>query len=314
MYQAKKIPTSQVKNIIENINTYMSSHPNKRHSEEVIDAYKHGEWEKELSNFEKLYMENGNSLHLISGDEHRLDNIAGIEKATMKNLYKDFFGTESDIRKELYKIFPEACPICDGPWGYVEAHLDHVLPESVFPQYAITPINLVRTCGRCNHKKLAQIGKEEFNQVINPYFKEIDFTDKLSCYIYIRSDEFRANVFLKPNSELDINKPEYEIINNFLETYGLLEMYNEVIEINLFPKLINLFMKEEYQKPSQSELKEILEEERNSINTHLINCEKMVTPYFLKYLLLDSLIKTYDHDIYRVFCDKVENKLAELSF
>ncbi|WFB92275.1 HNH endonuclease [Streptococcus parasuis] len=312
MYQAKKLPTSQVKKVIENINEYMISHPDKRHSKEVMDAYKSKEWENKLIFFEQLYMKNGESLHSISGDEYRLDNIVGIKKNTMKNLYKDFLDKNSDTRKELYKIFPEACPICDGPWGYVESHLDHVLPESVFPQYAITPVNLVRTCGRCNHKKLVKVGKEKFNQIINPYFKAIDFTDKLSCYIYIKSNEFIANVFLKPIFELNIDEQEYKIIQNFLETYQLLEMYNEVIEINLFSNLINLFMKKAYQKPSQSELKEILSEQLKCIDIDLINREKMVTKYFLKYLLLKSLIENYNEDIYRVFCEKVENKHTDL--
>lgn len=44
----------------------------------------------------------------------------------------------------------------------------------------------------------------------------------------------------------------------------------------------------------------------------LINREKMVTKYFLKYLLLKSLIENYNEDIYRVFCEKVENKHTDL--
>ena len=230
----------------------------------------------------------------------------------MKDLYNDFLGKDSDIRKELYAIFPDSCPFCDGPWGYVESHLDHILPDSIFSQYAITPVNLVRTCSRCNRKKLAQIGLNENNQIINPYFKAIDFTDKLSCKVNIESDEFIANVFLKSNFILKIDEIEYEIITKFLERYKLIEVYTEVVEVHLLPELIKLFVSEIYIRPSQSDFKEVLIEQRNSINIDLINFEKKVTTYFLKYLLLTSLIEDYSDDIYRLFFEKVEAKQAEL--
>ena len=312
MYKSKKIPSSKVINIIEQINKYMGLHHRKRHSKEVREAYNHGEWIKELNRFEQTYIEHGDRVHLISGDKFQLDKIAGIENQTMKDLYKDFFGKDSDIRKELYAIFPESCPICDGPWGYIESHLDHILPESIFSQYAITPVNLVRTCSRCNHQKLTNIGLDENNQVINPYFKAIDFTDKLSCKVNIEANEFIANVFLKSNSILKVDVIEYEIITKFLERYKLIEVYTEVLEVHLLPELIKLFASRIYIRPSQSDFKEVLIEQRNSINTDWINFEKKVTTYFLKYLLLTSLIEDYSEDIYKVFFDKVEAKRAEL--
>ena len=52
--------------------------------------------------------------------------------------------------------------------------LDHYLPISEFSELGLTALNLVPACGDCNKKKLTYIPSSEKEQLIHPYFDEVE--------------------------------------------------------------------------------------------------------------------------------------------
>ena len=63
------------------------------------------------------------------------------------------------------------CPICGiGP----VSNLDHYLAKSLYPTYAITPINLVPECRDCNFNKRDTLIKSATDSPLHPYYDEID--------------------------------------------------------------------------------------------------------------------------------------------
>lgn len=57
-----------------------------------------------------------------------------------------------------------SCPMCGGTGV---AALDHVLPKSHYPEFAIFSFNLVPTCDACNRRRLNKGAKFHF---VHPYF------------------------------------------------------------------------------------------------------------------------------------------------
>jgi hypothetical protein len=51
--------------------------------------------------------------------------------------------------------------------------LDHYLPSSKFPEFALFPLNLVPLCGGCNGKKSAKVPTLRPHSFLHPYFDAI---------------------------------------------------------------------------------------------------------------------------------------------
>lgn len=315
MYKAKSLPSINVNYVVEQINKYMDSHRKKRHSEEVLTAYKEGKWLDILKADESLYIKNGDSLHSITKNLCQQDDIGGVNNQTMEDLYKDFFDSNFDLRSKLYKSFPIGCPICDTPWGYAEEHLDHILPKSSFPQYAITPVNLVRTCGKCNRQKSSKFGTDEHSKIVNPYFRSINFVNKLSCYTYVESSEIMIEIVLKKIEETGLSEEDYDSLKYFLETYKLLDSYTMLTHTSILTKIIDSYIDPiMYKNIGLKELRELLISRRNSINYDFIKREQRVTDKFLEYILLNSLIENLETDLYKVIIKRIENRRKELHY
>jgi 5-methylcytosine-specific restriction endonuclease McrA len=63
------------------------------------------------------------------------------------------------------------CPFCNERDA---STLDHYLPKSIFPEFAILPINLIPCCKDCNHEKGEHKADSETKQLIHPYYDDID--------------------------------------------------------------------------------------------------------------------------------------------
>lgn len=99
----------------------------------------------------------------------------GIVKATeMSGLYVDQMSDGSGPARHLYDMIRSStfsCPLCAHQ---KVATLDHYLPKSRFPAFAVNPLNLVPCCRDCNTHKSTSFAKTEGAQTFHPYFD--DFT------------------------------------------------------------------------------------------------------------------------------------------
>lgn len=101
--------------------------------------------------------------------------------------------------------------------------IDHFLPKSEYPSYAITPINLVPCCRDCNTEKDISYPTTAYNQTFHPYFDTID-TD-----IWIRAKlvnvipmSFKF-VVIKPN-DWDQNMLERAL--NHFNSYNINQLFS----------------------------------------------------------------------------------------
>lgn len=64
----------------------------------------------------------------------------------------DFYASQAwrKARYEVLKRCHGACELCGAPPGQYALHVDHVLPRSKFPEYALEPSNLQVLCRDCN--------------------------------------------------------------------------------------------------------------------------------------------------------------------
>ncbi|MDM1496668.1 HNH endonuclease [Myroides odoratimimus] len=63
------------------------------------------------------------------------------------------------------------CPYCTIR---MVSTIDHFLPKSEYPNYSITPINLIPACKDCNTDKKTGYPKVKNDQLFHPYFDKVD--------------------------------------------------------------------------------------------------------------------------------------------
>lgn len=128
----------------------------------------------ELEEGEAAYSEQANtqSLHSIQEQDH----VGQLTRDEMVSLYDERLSKKGHPAREIYDSLRAAakfniCPLCGQRQV---ASLDHYLPKSSHPLFAITPINLVPCCSDCNKAKLAEVGTDAASQTFHPYFDDFD--------------------------------------------------------------------------------------------------------------------------------------------
>ena len=139
------------------------------------------------------------------------DIVAGnITKSEMVELYDRKFVLHEKVRPKYYdKILVSTsgiCPICClGQVG----NLDHYLPKSLYPTYAVTPYNLLPVCRDCNHDKRNQNFVNNYEATLHPYYDEVDSVIWLKAEMLIRDGGLVARYYI----EDDINDDDkHELI------------------------------------------------------------------------------------------------------
>lgn len=66
----------------------------------------------------------------------------------------------------------DVCPFCGNAMGTSGFQLDHFMPKSRYPVFAVSPINLVPCCSACNRAKYEYVPENESSQIIHPYYDD----------------------------------------------------------------------------------------------------------------------------------------------
>jgi hypothetical protein len=121
---------------------------------------------------------NGN-LYLIAPRKIPLGSAA-VGTATrkdLKDLYERFMVGVGKPGRAHYEALLlsapfERCPYC----GFGRATtLDHYLPKSRYPQFSVTPDNLIPACKDCQSKKGRHVASTGAAQTLHPYFDDPKF-------------------------------------------------------------------------------------------------------------------------------------------
>ena len=162
-----------------------------------------------------------NEIYLIKPNTIVYGNI---DKDKMKRVY-DYRMVQCEDGKVYYdKIFDSApdgiCPLCSV--REVDT-LDHYLPKMKFPVFAVTPINLIPACFKCNRGKLVSFPKSAENQTLHPYYDNIDEDHWLRAKL-IQGNPIGFHFYVEKQSKWDDVK--FARVKNHLESFNLNALFS----------------------------------------------------------------------------------------
>lgn len=144
----------------------------------LINRIKYSAAKKILMEYENQYDTRAN-MHMLS-DINRKDKIdvvsAGIpyslDKKDMRYLYESRFRDARDKVGDYYDNIlrlakHDMCPYCGA---HIVNTIDHYLPQSNYPQFSVTPINLIPSCSRCNTAKKEYYPVDYEGEIFHPYY------------------------------------------------------------------------------------------------------------------------------------------------
>jgi hypothetical protein len=101
-------------------------------------------------------------------------DVGGVSIVEMEKVYKfRMAGSNSPPGRPYYEKYlkiSSRCPYC----AHREvSQLDHYLAQSLHPALVVTPLNLIPSCGDCNKIKLAVNPTNANDQLLHPYFDNV---------------------------------------------------------------------------------------------------------------------------------------------
>ena len=124
-------------------------------------------------------------LHLIP----QVNTIGTVPGSEMVKTYDGRMAKKGQPGRPIYdqiKLLPEddRCPFCDHR---NISTLDHILPKTPHPIFAVTPVNLVGACADCNKSKLDFTPAGAGDTVLHPYFDEVSDKQWLTARVVQKS-------------------------------------------------------------------------------------------------------------------------------
>lgn len=160
---------------------------------------------------------------------------AATAPATPKDLrgnYQYLTQSERNVRSALMQNnLGGRCPLCDQGRATT---LDHYLPQSLFPEFSILPLNLVPACGDCNRNKSATYAQDGVGLFLHAYLDQIpDKSRFLFAKVWVEEQIIAVTFTVKPPRSLNTELrrrilTHYKELN--LTTLYRVEAVNEVSE------------------------------------------------------------------------------------
>lgn len=161
-----------------------------------------------------------NNLNSISMSNN-VNNI--ITEDEMKKVYNDKLvkkGQPGRIYYEKLRLSAKnnICPLCNQR---TVTTLDHVLPKSLYPTFAVTPFNLIPACADCNKIKDRYQPSMPKEEIIHPYYDDISNKQYLFALIEQTSPP-SISFYIKQSAPLKIIEQRLE---KHFSLFGLNELY-----------------------------------------------------------------------------------------
>ena len=221
---------------------------------------------------------NGASLEPLS-----LGEVAAQElKANFRLL--DRGRSHGDIRDEILSIAQwDLCPYCSVT---MVDSLDHVLPTTSYPEFAVLAQNLVPACTRCNRMKGDVCFKKSGKNLVHPYFVEFPYNPILFASVVVEKKAVTWRFYLQSHG--DIDDATFECIKNLFTILNLADLYTQYSTVEIMERWENLDTM--YKTGGAAALQGYLEREANSV-------QKIQGENYWKTVILRSLAQS------NVFCN-----------
>ena len=165
---------------------------------------------------EDSYINLGQTTLLHTIQEHKfiksIDNLTTVDSNEMKKLYEQDFVSSKDKLSDTRKIYEElrdstSYQLCSYCSINKVKTLDHYLPKSKYPMYAITPANLVPSCRDCNTEKDTLSFTNLTELFIHPYFEDVSGFKWLKAEVVDNQwpINFKFTVIMNASNPLTIN-------------------------------------------------------------------------------------------------------------
>ena len=111
--------------------------------------------------------------------------------------------------------------------------LDHYLPKSLFPEYAVLPINLVPCCYRCNNKRGSMWISEsdKIRTTINLYFDDLSKGQFLYCAINYENNIPKVSFFLQKDAA--ISDELFKVIEAHFSILSLYDRFQKKVNTEI---------------------------------------------------------------------------------
>jgi 5-methylcytosine-specific restriction endonuclease McrA len=187
------------------------------------------------------------------------DNAQNVSNTKLAELYERVLvkGGERSTYDRLKSLARFArCPLC----GQRDVKtLDHYLPRASFPEFCVTPANLVPSCTDCNKAKLDYVADRYERQSFHPYF------DDWSGVILVKAAPViadRVDVIFSIDRHGDIPPPWVERAEWHFRLLNLGNLYREHASVELVQRKSEF--RDTYSVEGSSGLKEDLRIEADS--------------------------------------------------
>lgn len=153
-------------------------------------------------------------------------NISGIVTNTeMSKVYKNKMVAKSSPGRKYYDKFISVpkhgiCPLCGQR---IVSTLDHYLPKNKYPSLAVSPLNLIPACKDCNTIKGEKVFSNSYNELIHPYYDNIENEKWLHANIIEEKDIVIKFYVVKPNEWDDIL---FQRVKNHFNLLQLNKLYS----------------------------------------------------------------------------------------
>lgn len=143
----------------------------------------------------------------------------------MCNVYEDKLAKKHAPGRMYYDKYLSApqngvCPLC----GLRQATtLDHYLPKMKFPSLAVTPSNLVPACRDCNTSKHDDSFSRSNEEIIHPYFDNIE--NDLWLYACIAEEDMEPVVTYHASKPAPWDDILFDRVKNHFEVFELNRLY-----------------------------------------------------------------------------------------
>ncbi len=175
-----------------------------------------------------------NELHT---DEYNLDfQIMDPEKELLNHIFRyDVFASKKEVSKLLKLFDVEVCPYCNRTFittlekseGSLRAQIDHYKSKSKYPHLALSIMNMIPSCGQCNHMK-----SDEDISVLYPYAEEMGDswvfnTQPQGSIMYLTGNPTEKDRFRIVGRNRNEQEVEYsKRLQNSLNVFELEDLYN----------------------------------------------------------------------------------------
>lgn len=213
------------------------------------------------------YIDSEANTYNIQASSNNLSSIAQILNVNgiitvdeMKKVYEQKFVKKGQPGRKYYEKLRlsaknNICPLCNQR---TVTTLDHVLPKTLYPTFAVTPFNLIPACADCNKIKDTYKPTTTEEEILHPYYDDISSIQ----YLYANINEETPPSI---NFYIESSNPKTLIEKRLQKHFDLFEL-NKLYTSNAAEELANIQLRlnKLYESGGYTNVKEYLKEEFDS--------------------------------------------------